>query len=127
MRKMTNFAHEEMRDSREHFSREADDRKSSETFANFLVIFNSLIIRWIDIIDRYKTRHLSLKKYGICEKCVREASKSFEINALGLKKRHSMTRRLLQSSIYRTVVEAYRLDRYDNTLLTVYWRVITKL
>lgn len=25
-----------------------------------------------------------------------------------------MARRLLQSPIYRTVVEAYRLDRYDN-------------
>ena len=114
LRKMTNFAHEEIRDSREHFSQEADDVKSDGTFAKFLAAFNSLTIRWIDVVDGYKTRHLSMKKYGICEKCVHEASKSFEINALGLKKRHSMTRRLLQSSIFRTVVEAYRLDRYDN-------------
>ena len=33
---------------------------------------------------------------------------------LGLKKRQTYARRLLQSPLYRSVVEAYRLDRYDN-------------
>lgn len=33
---------------------------------------------------------------------------------LGLKKRQTFARRLLQRPLYRTVVEAYRLDRYDN-------------
>ena len=33
---------------------------------------------------------------------------------LEIKKRHPIFRRLLQSLVNRIVVEAYRLDRYDN-------------
>lgn len=55
-----------------------------------------------------------MKKHGICEILVCETAKSCEINALGFKQSHPMARRLLQSPINRTVVEAYRLDRYDN-------------
>ena len=55
-----------------------------------------------------------MKKHSICENHVRETDKSYEINVLGLKKSQNYARRLLQSPLDRTVVEAYRLDRYDN-------------
>ena len=45
LRKMNNFVHEEMQDTREHFSQESSEKKTSESFANFLKAWNPLNIR----------------------------------------------------------------------------------
>ena len=45
LRKMNNFVHGEMRDTREHFSQESSEKKTSESFANFLKAWNPLNIR----------------------------------------------------------------------------------
>ena len=55
-----------------------------------------------------------MKKHGICEKPIRETAKSCEINALGFKETSSYGQMTSSKSYKRDVVEAYRLDRYDN-------------
>ena len=44
LRKMNNFVHGEMRDTREHFSQESQNGKTSGSFANFLEAWNPLNI-----------------------------------------------------------------------------------
>ncbi len=46
---------------------------------------------------------------------------------LGLKKRHLTAERLLQSPLFRTVVEAYRLGKYDNFQLRKHSIIVFKL
>ena len=48
LRKMNNFVHGEMRDTREHFSQESSEKKTSESFAKFLKAWNPLNIRELD-------------------------------------------------------------------------------
>ena len=55
------------------------------------------------------------KKHGICENLFCETCKSCEINTLGFKETSDLCHTTSSKSyIFRTVVEAYRLDRYDN-------------
>ena len=39
---MNNFVHGEMRDTREHFSQESSEKKTSESFANFFESMESI-------------------------------------------------------------------------------------
>ena len=55
-----------------------------------------------------------MKKHSICENQVRETVKSCEINALGFKEMSSNGQTTSSKSFQKDVVEAYRLDRYDN-------------
>ena len=55
-----------------------------------------------------------MKKHSICENHDREAIKPFVVNALGFKETSSYCQTTSSKSLNRTVVEAYRLDGYDN-------------
>lgn len=89
LRKMTIFAHGELLDFGEQNSQESVIMTSTESFANFLMKDNPLIIKELRIYYGHKIRHLSMKKHGICEKSKNETDKSHEIKAFGLKETSS--------------------------------------
>ncbi len=65
-------------------------------------------------LKSYKTLRVTMKKHNICEEAITYSDKFCKVNTLWLKKKSYSCQTISIKSNIKGVVEAYRLDGYDN-------------